>query len=104
MSGTLLQEQSKVRSDGSVDKDRLVKIGVASGVGFKGGDTAHGTLLEHAERVALRDELINIASTEGSLEKKHDVLDHILVGDEVKKGRKRLHRLCPQVLEFCHQL
>ena len=104
VSGTLLQEHSKVRSNGSVYKDRLVKIGVAFSVRFKGGNATHGTLLEHSERVTLRNELINITSTQGSLEKKHDVLDHVFVGDKVKKGRKRLHSLCPQVLEFCHQL
>jgi hypothetical protein len=54
--------------------------------------------------MALGDELIDITSTQGSLEKKHDVLNHVLVSDKVKKGGKGLNGLCPQILEFCHQL
>ena len=100
----LLEELSKVRADGSVDQHGLVEILVSAGGVVECGDTPHGTLLEHSEGVALRNQLVDITATEGSLEQQHDVLNHVLVRDKVNERRKRLHGLCPQVLEFRHDL
>jgi hypothetical protein len=69
----------------------LVKVGVSSGTVLEGRDATHGGLLKHAERVALSDELVNVSSRKSSLEQKHDILNHVFVGDEIQKGSKRLN-------------
>ena len=54
--------------------------------------------------MALSNEFVNVTSREGSLEKKHDVLNHVFVGDEIKKGGEGLNGLGTEVLEFGDQL
>jgi len=100
----LLQKHSKVLSNWSVDKDSLVKIGVSLSRSFEKSNALHGASLHQTERVALSNELINITSREGSLEQEHDVLNHVLVGDKVKEGRKRLNSLGSQVFELDNKL
>jgi hypothetical protein len=102
--GRLLQKQSKVLSNWSVDEDSLVKIGVTLSRRFEKSDTLHGTVLHQTERVALSNELINVTSREGSLEQEHNVLNHVLVGNEIKEGGERLDGLCSQVFELDNKL
>ena len=102
--GGLLQELGKVRPDGGIDKDGLVQVRVALGVGLKGGDGAHGRLLEHTEGVALGNQLVNVAPRKRSLQQKHHILNHVLVRDEVQEGGKGLNGLSAQVLELRDEL
>mmetsp|Transcript_316 Transcript_316/g.590 ORF Transcript_316/g.590 Transcript_316/m.590 type:complete len:337 (-) Transcript_316:267-1277(-) len=102
--GRLLQKEGEVRSDGGIDQDSLVEILVAAGSALEGGDGSHGALLEHSEGVALGDEFVDVAATEGTLEEEHDVFDHVFVGDEVEEGGEGFDGLGAQILEFAYQL
>ena len=102
--GGLLQEHGEVLADGSVNENSLVEVGVPLGAVLECWDTTHGGLLEHTERVALFDELVDITARKGSLEQEHDILNHVLVGDKVKELRKRLDSLGSQVLELNNKL
>ena len=100
----LLKEEREIRPDGGVDQHGLVKILVSTGAALEGGDGSHRALLEHPKGVALSYELVYVTSAEGPLEEEHDVFDHVLIGDEVKKGGERLNGLRAKVLEFDYQL
>mmetsp|Transcript_4549 Transcript_4549/g.9179 ORF Transcript_4549/g.9179 Transcript_4549/m.9179 type:complete len:353 (+) Transcript_4549:63-1121(+) len=104
VSAAVLQEQCKVGTNGGIDKHGLVKISVSLGRIFKGGDTTHGAFLEHTKRVALLDQFIDITATEGSLQEKHDVFDHVLIRDKIKEGRERSNSLSTQVFKFGNKL
>ena len=84
--GRLLQELGEVGTDGGVDKDGLVQVGIAPGIRLKCGNRTHGGLLEHSQGVALGDEFVDVTAREGSLEKEHYVLDHVFKRDEIKEG------------------
>mmetsp|Transcript_10835 Transcript_10835/g.20640 ORF Transcript_10835/g.20640 Transcript_10835/m.20640 type:complete len:381 (-) Transcript_10835:78-1220(-) len=100
----LLEELGEVRADRGVDEDSLVEVCVSRWCRLEGRDGPHGGLLEHTERVALGDELVDVPAGEGALEQEHDVLDHVLERDEVEELAKRLDRLSAQVFELLHEL
>ena len=101
---TLLQEHSKVGTNRGINKDGLVEVAVSSRAVLESGDTAHGTFLEHTKGMALLEKLVNVTATESTLQQKHDILDHVFVGDEIKKGTERLNSLTTQVLALNDKL
>jgi hypothetical protein len=54
--------------------------------------------------VALRNQFVDIATAQSTLQQKHNILNHVLVGDKVQEGRQRLNRLASQVLELSNKL
>ena len=82
----------------------MVEVSESLGVWFKGGDGAHGGFLEHTEGVALCEEFVDVTSRQGTLEEKHDVLNHVLVGNEVEEGGEGFDCLGAYILELGHKL
>mmetsp|Transcript_18742 Transcript_18742/g.38511 ORF Transcript_18742/g.38511 Transcript_18742/m.38511 type:complete len:274 (+) Transcript_18742:577-1398(+) len=102
--GGLLEEEGEVGSDRCVDQDGLIEVLVTARGALEGGDGSHCGLFEHAEWVALGNELVDVATGQGTFQEEHDVLDHVFVRDEVEEGREGLDGLGAEVLEFRHQL
>jgi hypothetical protein len=101
---TLLQEHGKVGTNRGINKDGLVEVTVSSRAVLESGDTAHGTFLEHTKGMALLEKLVNVTATESTLQQKHDILNHVFVGDEIKEGTERLNSLATQVLALRDKL
>ena len=99
-----MEEEGEVGTYRGVYKDCLVKVLVATRRGFEGGDGSHGGLFEHAQGVALSNELINVSATEGTLKKEHNILNHVFISDEIQESGERLNSLSSQVLEFSDEL
>jgi hypothetical protein len=102
--GRILKEHGKVWSYGGINEYSLVEVCESLGIGFESGDTAHGGILEHTERVALCEEFVDVTSGEGTLEKEHNIFNHVLVGDEIEESCERLNSLGANILEFCDKL
>ena len=54
--------------------------------------------------MALFEKFIDIPATQRSLEKEHDILDHVFIGDEVEESGQRFNSLSTQILELCYKL
>ena len=87
-----------VGAEGRVDEDGLVDLRHV----VARSDRPDG--LEHAERMALLEQLVEISLVERTDDDEDDVVDHVPVCDVVKEGRKWLDRIEFHVLEFIHKL
>mmetsp|Transcript_68360 Transcript_68360/g.147506 ORF Transcript_68360/g.147506 Transcript_68360/m.147506 type:complete len:387 (-) Transcript_68360:166-1326(-) len=103
-SGRLLEVLGEIGAHWGVHQHGLVQVGIAAGVGLERRDVAHGRFLEHTQRVALRNEVVDVSAAESPTQQQHDVLDHVLVGDEIHEGAQGLHGLRAHILELDHHL
>jgi hypothetical protein len=67
VAGALLLKYGEVRTDRSMNRERLIlDISISFRAALKGGNAAHREFLTHSERVALFDQFVNVAAVQGS--------------------------------------
>jgi hypothetical protein len=60
VAGALRLKYGEVRTDRSINRDRLIlDVRISLRAALKGGNAAHGGFLTHSERVALFDQFVN---------------------------------------------